>query len=76
MQKFGALTLICLVILDDKLRREAAASVSGLRDAGIHVVMITGDNRETAAYIASRCGILGDGLTSALTDASLPECRT
>jgi Ca2+-transporting ATPase len=62
MQKYGALTLICLVILDDKLRREAAASVSGLRDAGIHVVMITGDNRETAAYIASRCGILGDGV--------------
>jgi len=57
-QDFGALTLVCLVILDDKLRREAATAVSELRGAGIHVVMITGDSRETAASVATRCGIL------------------
>jgi calcium-translocating P-type ATPase len=61
-QDFGALTLVCLVILDDKLRREAAAAVSELRGAGIHVVMITGDSRETAASVAARCGILGGGV--------------
>ncbi len=54
----GSLTLICAVSLCDPLRPEAAHAVAQLQDAGIHVVMMTGDNRETAAFLASRCGIL------------------
>ena len=52
------LTLICLITLEDKLRREAATSVEKLRRAGIQVVMITGDSKNTARSIASSCGIL------------------
>ncbi len=54
----GSLTLLGAVALSDPLRPEAARSVAELQDAGIHVVMITGDNRETAATIAHGCGIL------------------
>ena len=54
----GSLTLLCLLKLSDPVRIEAASSVRSLREAGIHVVMITGDNRETAASIAGVCGIL------------------
>lgn len=59
---FGALTLVCLLLLTDKLRKEAPESVKKLRGAGIHVVMMTGDNRDTARAIAESCGILGQGV--------------
>lgn len=79
--ELGDLTLIALVVLEDKVRREAVSSVKKLRGAGVHVVMITGDNRDTAAYIAQRCGII-DGKTdivltsgelAKLSDTSLKE---
>ncbi len=52
------LTLICAVHLKDTLRREARESVEDLKNAGIQVVMITGDSRDTASSIAAKCGIL------------------
>ena len=73
------LTLICAVCLGDPMRRSAPASVRALRQAGIGVVMITGDARPTASSIARSCGIIGgerdtvlDGAElSRLTDAEL-----
>ena len=56
------LTLVCLLLLSDKLRAEAPEAVQKLRRAGIHVIMMTGDNRDTARAIATSCGILGDGV--------------
>ena len=52
------LTLICAVHLRDTLRREARESVEELKNAGIQVVMITGDSKDTASAIATKCGIL------------------
>lgn len=54
---FGELTFVCGVMIADKPRREAYRSVSTLRDAGIQVVMITGDNKDTALAVAKKCGI-------------------
>ena len=54
----GELTFIAAVLLLDKLREEAKGSVSALEGAGIQVVMITGDNIDTAEHIAKECGIL------------------
>ena len=76
---FGALTLVCVLLLTDKLRPEAPDSVKKLRRAGVRVVMMTGDNRNTAAAIAESCGILGRGVDrvvdhnelSAMTDAQV-----
>ncbi len=51
------ITLVCGVHLNDKIRHEARGAVNELKDAGIQVVMITGDNKETAASIAKKCGI-------------------
>jgi len=53
------LTLVCGIALHDKIRSEAKSSVETLNKAGIQVVMITGDNKDTACSIAKRCGILG-----------------
>lgn len=67
----GSLSLLCLVCLSDPVRPEAAPSVRRLREAGVGVVMITGDNRETAASIASACGILNDARDLILDSAEL-----
>lgn len=70
---FGALVLYGIVVLEDKIRSEARASVERLRGAGVHVVMITGDNRDTAAYIAEQTGIVGGGVDLMLTSDELSK---
>ena len=54
----GGLTLVCAVLLEDKVRKEAKKSVRSLRGAGIQVVMLTGDAPETARSIGEKCGII------------------
>ncbi|MEB0286947.1 copper-translocating P-type ATPase [Cryobacterium sp. 10I1] len=46
-----------VVALADAVRPTAAAAVAAMHDAGIQVVMLTGDNEATAARIASQLGI-------------------
>ena len=56
----GQLSDLCfvgLLILKDKLRRDAKEAISELSGAGIQVVMLTGDGIETASAIAEECGI-------------------
>ncbi len=45
-------------ILRDPVRKNAPAMLSRLHGAGIQVVMVTGDSRETAESIAKECGIM------------------
>lgn len=52
------LSLVCAVLLEDKVRASARRSVNELEGAGIQVVMITGDNADTARSIAEHCGII------------------
>lgn len=65
------LTLVCGIVLSDRIRQEAKPSVSALKRAGIQVVMITGDNKETATSIAEKCGILGKNCDICLTSEEL-----
>ncbi|MDR0346356.1 MAG: heavy metal translocating P-type ATPase, partial [Nocardiopsaceae bacterium] len=46
-----------LVGIADAVRDTSAAAVAALHDAGVEVVMLTGDNQATAARIAARLGI-------------------
>ncbi len=62
------LTFIGFVLIKDELRKEAKEGVSLIRSAGINMIMITGDAKETAASIATDVGLLDKGdyvLTSA-----------
>ena len=63
----GPLTLVCAVCLSDPLRAQAGHSVARLQEAGVHVVMITGDSPETARAVAKRCGILGGRCDAVIT---------
>ncbi len=68
---FDGMTLVALVTLEDRLRDEASDAVKTLSDSGIAVVMITGDNRDTAASIAKKCGIMRDERNVVLTGSEL-----
>lgn len=65
------LTLICILGLRDDLRKETPASVRQMKKAGIQVVMITGDSKETATAIAKECGVLSASSDLVLTSAEL-----
>ena len=43
--------------VEDTLKPTTANALRGLKDAGVHVLMLTGDNKATAAKIAQKLGI-------------------
>jgi len=55
------LTLLALVGIKDPIRPETAPAVKLLRNAGVTVRMVTGDNAVTASSIAKEAGILDEG---------------
>ena len=46
-----------VIAIADPVKRTASAALQALRDEGIRVVMLTGDNRTTAQAVARRLGI-------------------
>ncbi len=46
-----------VIAIADPIKPTSAAAVRALRDAGVRVVMLTGDNRKTAEAVARRLGI-------------------
>jgi calcium-translocating P-type ATPase len=54
-----SLVFIAAAGLKDSLRKEAVKGVRDVKDAGIQVVMITGDAKETAYAVAKEAGIAG-----------------
>ena len=54
------LTLLGLVCLLDPIRKGVPDAIAASRNAGVRVIMLTGDHADTAATIARKAG-LGDG---------------
>ena len=67
------LVLIGLVGIWDDVRPEARAAIGAVQQAGIQVVMITGDRLETAMAIAKDAGLLSQPADRALTSADLQK---
>jgi calcium-translocating P-type ATPase len=75
------LTLVGVVAIRDELRKEAPAAIKEISSAGVQIIMVTGDNRDTAVNIAIQAGLLsvsaGDNQPpphlATLTSAELAE---
>lgn len=65
--------LVCVISIRDNVRESAARAIKEVQNAGIQVVMITGDRKETAVAIAKDAGILKNSTDVALTSAELAE---
>jgi calcium-translocating P-type ATPase len=59
--EISGLTLLGFLALADPVRPAAAASIAGLREAGVHIIMITGDHPATAKAIAAALNVRGNG---------------
>ena len=68
-----SLTLVCVLAIRDNVRKEAVDAIREVQEAGIQVVMVTGDRKETAVAIAKEAGLLKHNTDVALTSAELAE---
>eukprot|EP01126_Amoeba_proteus_P035969 TRINITY_DN3643_c0_g1_i10.p1 TRINITY_DN3643_c0_g1~~TRINITY_DN3643_c0_g1_i10.p1 ORF type:complete len:708 (+),score=156.63 TRINITY_DN3643_c0_g1_i10:689-2812(+) len=68
------LILIGLIALRDEVREESKGAIQITQQAGIQVVMITGDKRETAIAIAREVGLLPpvQTLSESISTSDLP----
>ncbi len=78
----ASLTLVAYIGIRDDVRPEAVQAIAEVQRAGIQVVMITGDRRETAVAIAKDAGIINseddlvytsDELAS-MSDEEIKDC--
>ena len=65
------LSLLCLIVLKDKIRSGVKEAIKEVNNAGIQLVMLTGDNITTAKSIATECGFYDNRVDAALTSAEL-----
>jgi len=65
------IVIIGLVGIRDDVRAEAKEAIEEVQNAGIQVVMITGDRLETAIAIAKDAGLLKESSARALSSAEL-----
>lgn len=66
-------TLICVISIRDNVRKEAVDAIKEVQNAGIQVVMVTGDRKETAVAIAKEAGLLTSNEDVALTSSEMAE---
>ncbi len=69
----GTFTLVGIVGIRDEIRSESVTAICEAQNAGIQVVMITGDRKETAIAIARETGLLRMETDLALTSQEINE---
>lgn len=67
------LTFICVISIRDDVRKEAITSIQEVKNAGVQVVMVTGDRKETAIAIAKEAGLYTGKDDVVLTSAEMAE---
>ena len=64
-------TLVGIIGIRDEVRPESVTAIKEVQNAGIQVVMITGDRKDTAVAIAKEAGILRDETDLVMTSDEL-----
>ncbi|GAA3868362.1 cation-transporting P-type ATPase [Celeribacter arenosi] len=80
---YAGLTLVGLVCFADPLRADIPPAIAACHQAGVRVMMVTGDHAATAARVASDAGIRRDGsiviegreLATLIADGGSEEAR-
>ena len=67
------LELVCVLSIRDNVRKEAVDAIKQVHGAGIQVVMVTGDRKETAEAIAREAGLITSDDDVAMTSAEMAE---
>ena len=65
--------LVCVLSIRDNVRKEAVDAIKQVRKAGIQVVMVTGDRKETAVAIAKEAGLISSPDEIAMTSQEMAE---
>ena len=65
--------LLGVIFLKDDIRAEAKDGVSLIKNAGINIVMVTGDSKETAISIAKEVGIITSNNDIILSSSDLEK---
>jgi len=65
------LIIVGFVGIRDDVRPEARQAIKEVKSAGVQVVMITGDRKETAVAIGKDCGLIETSRDIALTSEEL-----
>lgn len=68
---FKNLTLVGIIGIKDEIRREAVKAIHQVTNAGVQVVMITGDNKDTAFAIAREAGLITNKEDIAITSEEM-----
>ena len=63
--------LVCVLSIRDNVRKEAVDAIKQVRSAGIQVIMVTGDRKETAAAIAREAGLITSPEEIAMTSQEM-----
>ncbi len=61
MELIDGVELLGFIVFSDVIRKDARASIAEIKKAGAHVIMLTGDNPETALWFAREVGIAEEG---------------
>ncbi len=67
---FESASFLTLVMMCDKVRREAPKAIKTLKKAGVQTVMITGDSKATAIAVAKEVGIVEDAFYETTIESS------
>ncbi len=66
----GSCCFLGLIVMKDKLRLGVKSAIEDMHNAGVQVVMVTGDGKDTAVAIAKECGILKGNHSDAVVSSS------
>ncbi|MDO4219249.1 MAG: calcium-translocating P-type ATPase, PMCA-type [Synergistaceae bacterium] len=69
----GMQILLCIISIRDDVRQEVIEAIKEVKTAGIQVVMVTGDRKQTAVAIARDAGLLTGKDEIAMTSSELAE---